>query len=66
MQQYANTEKSIPEIAEELNVETVMEGSVRYANGQIRITTQLSSSATAIGAPKRRARYAVRRPRRAL
>ena len=48
MQQYANTEKSIPEIAEELNVETVMEGSVRYANGQIRITTQLSSSALSV------------------
>ncbi len=46
MQQYANTEKSIPEIARELNVETVMEGSVRYANGQIRITAQLNDGIT--------------------
>jgi len=46
MQQYANTEKSIPEIARELNVETVMEGSVRYANGQIRITIQLNDGVT--------------------
>ena len=46
MQQYANTEKSIPEIARELNVETVMEGSVRYANGQIRITAQLNDGVT--------------------
>ena len=46
MQQYANTEKSIPEIARELNVETVMEGSVRYAGGQIRITVQLNDGIT--------------------
>jgi len=46
MQQYANTEKPIPEIARELNVETVMEGSVRYANGQIRITVQLNDGVT--------------------
>lgn len=41
MRQYANTEKSIDQIAAELNVATVMEGSVRYANGRIRVTTQL-------------------------
>ncbi len=46
MQQYANTEKSIPEIARELNVETVMEGSVRYDAGRIRITTQLNDGVT--------------------
>ena len=46
MRQYADTEKSIPEIAEELNVQTVMEGSVRYADGQIRITTQLNDGVT--------------------
>ncbi len=46
VEQYANTEKSIPEIASELNVETVMEGSVRYAGGQIRITTQLNDGVT--------------------
>jgi TolB-like protein/Tfp pilus assembly protein PilF len=46
MQQYANTEKSIPEIARELNVETVMEGSVRYSGGRIRITVQLNDGVT--------------------
>jgi len=46
VEQYRNTEKSIPEIASELNVETVMEGSVRYADGQIRITTQLNDGVT--------------------
>jgi len=46
MQQYANTEKSIPEIARELNVETVMEGSVRYSGGRIRITAQLNDGVT--------------------
>ena len=46
VQQYANTEKSIPEIARELNVETVMEGSVRYDAGRIRITVQLNDGVT--------------------
>ena len=46
MRKYANTEKSIPEIARELNVETVMEGSVRYDAGRIRITTQLNDGFT--------------------
>ena len=46
VEQYRNTEKSIPEIARELNVETVMEGSVRYAGGQIRITAQLNDGVT--------------------
>ena len=41
MGRYANTEKSIQEIGAELNVETVMEGSVRYADNRVRITTQL-------------------------
>jgi TolB-like protein len=41
MARYANTEKSIREIADELNVETVMEGSVRYAGDRVRVTTQL-------------------------
>ena len=48
MQQYANTDKSIPEIARELNVETVMEGSVRYDAGRIRITTQLNDGVTGL------------------
>jgi TolB-like protein len=43
---YAGTDVSIPDIARELNVETVMEGSVRYADGNVRITTQLIDAAT--------------------
>ena len=43
---YANTDKPIQEIAKELNVETVMEGSVRYANDRVRVTTQLIDAAT--------------------
>ena len=46
VEQYKDTVKSIPEIARELNVETVMEGSVRYADGRIRITTQLNDGVT--------------------
>jgi TolB-like protein len=38
---YAGTDKKIPQIAQELNVGTVMEGSVRYAGDQVRITAQL-------------------------
>lgn len=41
MRHYANTEKSMEAIAKELNVETVMEGNVRYADGRVRVTTQL-------------------------
>jgi TolB-like protein len=41
MRRYADTDKSIREIASELNVETVMEGSVRYAADRVRVTTQL-------------------------
>ena len=43
---YADTDLSIPEIAGELNVGTVMEGSVRYANDRVRITTQLIDAKT--------------------
>jgi TolB-like protein len=43
---YADSDMSIPEIAAELQVETVMEGSVRYANGRVRITAQLIDAAT--------------------
>ena len=38
---YEDSDLSIPEIAAELNVETVMEGSVRYADGSVRVTAQL-------------------------
>jgi len=41
MMQYADGQKSIPQVAEELNVETVMEGSVRYANDRVLVTAQL-------------------------
>jgi TolB-like protein len=39
--QYANDPPPIPDIARELKVETVMEGSVRYAGDTVRVTAQL-------------------------
>ena len=44
--QYAEGGKTIPQIAEELNVGTVMEGSVRYADGRVLITAQLIDAET--------------------
>ena len=41
MLRYEDTDKSISEIADELRVETLMEGSVQYANNRVRITAQL-------------------------
>lgn len=38
---YENTDLSIKEIARELRVETVMEGSVQYADGRVLVTAQL-------------------------
>ena len=38
---YQDTIKSIPEIAAELNVATIMEGSVRYTNNQMNLAVQL-------------------------
>ena len=38
---YKDTDKSISEIASELNVETIMKGSVRYADNRFNITVQL-------------------------
>jgi len=43
---YANTNKPVPEIASELNVRTVMEGSVRYAGNRVRINAQLIDGRT--------------------
>jgi TolB-like protein len=43
---YADTEMPIPEIATELNVESIMEGTVRYAEGSVRVTTQLIDAAS--------------------
>lgn len=46
VQQYVDTQKTISAIARELNVETVMEGTVRYADGRVLVTTQLIDGAT--------------------
>lgn len=44
--QYANTTKSLPEIATELGVDAIVEGSVQRAGNQVRITAQLIEAAT--------------------
>jgi TolB-like protein/tetratricopeptide (TPR) repeat protein len=44
--QYKNTDKEIPEIAQELRVAHVLEGSVRKAGNTIRITAQLIHAPT--------------------
>jgi TolB-like protein/DNA-binding winged helix-turn-helix (wHTH) protein/tetratricopeptide (TPR) repeat protein len=41
MLRYAGTDTPISQIAQELNVETVMEGSVQYLGDRVRITAQL-------------------------
>ena len=41
MIRYKGTQKSIPEIAKELNVDAIIEGSVIQADGRVRITAQL-------------------------
>jgi adenylate cyclase len=46
VKKYAGSDKSIAEIAAELNVGTVMEGSVRYAGDRVRVTAQLIDAAT--------------------
>jgi len=47
MERYADSDLSVPEIARELNVSAVMEGSVRYdSNNRVRITAQLIDAAT--------------------
>ena len=43
---YASTDLSIPQIAAELRVGAVMEGSVRYANDRVRIAAQLVDAAS--------------------
>jgi TolB-like protein/lipoprotein NlpI len=43
---YKDSEKSLPEIAEELNVDAVVEGSVLRAGQRVRITAQLIHAAT--------------------
>jgi TolB-like protein/tetratricopeptide (TPR) repeat protein len=43
---YKGTTKSLPEIAQELNVDAVLEGSVNLVGQRVRITAQLISAAT--------------------
>jgi TolB-like protein len=43
---YKNTQKTLPEIARELNVDAIVEGSVERAGNQVRITAQLIEAAT--------------------
>ena len=44
--QYAAQAKPIPQIAKELNVESIIEGSVRYAGDRVRVTIQLIAAAS--------------------
>ena len=44
--QYKRTSKSLPEIAHELGVDAVIEGTVQRAGGRMRITAQLIQAAT--------------------
>jgi TolB-like protein len=46
MMRYADSSKAIPEIARELNVESVIEGSVRRAGERVLVTVQLIDPAT--------------------
>ncbi len=47
---YEGSGMSIPDIAEELNVEMVMAGSVRYAGDQVRVTVELIDGETNVPA----------------
>ncbi|HSE43214.1 MAG TPA: winged helix-turn-helix domain-containing protein, partial [Acidobacteriota bacterium] len=44
--EYKNSRKSISEIAQELNVDAILEGSVLHAGNRVRISTQLIDGAT--------------------
>jgi TolB-like protein/predicted Ser/Thr protein kinase len=46
MMQYKGTKKPLPQIARELNVDALIEGSVLREGGQVRITAQLIQAAT--------------------
>ena len=43
---YKGTDKSLPEIAKELKVDAILEGSVMHAEGEVRITAQLIRAST--------------------
>ncbi len=44
--QYKGVRKPLPEIAKELNVDAILEGSVMHAGGEVRITAQLIRAST--------------------
>jgi eukaryotic-like serine/threonine-protein kinase len=44
--QYKQTKKSLPEIARELNVDGIVEGTVQRSGGRVRLTAQLIQAAT--------------------
>lgn len=46
VKQYKGSRRTIPEIANELNVGAVLEGSIQYVDGQLRIHAQLIDAAT--------------------
>jgi TolB-like protein/predicted Ser/Thr protein kinase len=46
MMQYKGTKKALPQIARELNVDAVIEGSVQREGSQVRITAQLIQAST--------------------
>ena len=46
MLRYAESEKPIPQIAGELNVQAIMAGSVRYSEDQVRVTVQVMDAAS--------------------
>ena len=43
---YRGVHKSLPQVARELNVDAVIEGTVARSNGQVRITAQLIQAQT--------------------
>jgi eukaryotic-like serine/threonine-protein kinase len=43
---YKRTQKSVPEIAKELNVDAIMEGSIERSGSRVRLTAQLIRAAT--------------------
>jgi len=43
---YKGTTKALPDIARELGVDAIVEGSVQYADGRVRVTAQLIRAAT--------------------
>ncbi len=46
MMRYKNSQKTVPEIAQELHVDAVVEGSVQKAGNRVKITAQLIRAAT--------------------